>query len=100
MVYKVPASKASLKKNRFEFTFPGDDEIFSVPKAEFLPPWLVSAIGDDMTKIQVAKTILDAFFDFDVLKKFDDSDQLAGWFEAWQKESGIALGESSASDNS
>ena len=73
MVYKVVASKAGLKRNKFEFSFPGEDVVYSVPKVEFLPPWLISAIGDDMNKVQVAKVVLDAFFDFDVLKKFEDA---------------------------
>ena len=100
MVYKVVASKAGLKKNKFEFSFPGEDAVYSVPKVEFLPPWLISAIGDDMNKVQVAKVVLDAFFDFDVLKKFEDAVQLGEWFEAWQAASGVTMGESSASENS
>lgn len=103
MVFAVPASKRSLKQNRYEFTIPGDKKKYSIPLAKYLPSGAVERMGELADQVSI----------FDILSFFDDSEVTEGTAAAvrkldneqimalmadWQKESGITVGESSASE--
>lgn len=102
-VYKIPASKATRKENRFYFAFPGSSKQYSVPLLSYLPPSLiriVETVDDD--NISTVITFLDEFLtavapDAHLIDKFQDTNQMLSWFAAWQEASGIDMGESSAS---
>lgn len=103
MTYAVPASKRSLKQNQFEFTVPGDKKKYSLPLAKFLP----SGAVEEMAKLEnnVGLSDILGFFDSAALapgtaaavRKLDN-EQINELMAAWQAESGITVGESSASE--
>jgi hypothetical protein len=102
MVYAVPASKKSHKQNRFEFTVPGSKKTYSIPLAKYMSVGQVEVMskkGDDLDL-----TDLLSIFNEDAtagaaeaVRKLDQ-EQLDGLMSAWQTESGISVGESSASE--
>lgn len=102
MPYEIPASKASIKQNRFEFTFPGSRKVYSVPLLKYLPPRVAAQLEEtDFTNLRSVARIFDALVpDLDLFEKFEDSDQLEGWVSAWAEASGVSLGESPASAES
>lgn len=102
MTYSVPASKRSLAQNRFEFTLPGEKTKHSIPLAKYLSTGQIEEIAkqDQVGLVE----ILGIFDEKDVPKKTRDAvrtldqEQLEGLMQAWQQESGITVGESSASE--
>lgn len=114
MVYAVPPSKASVKQNRFEFTVPGSKRVHSVPKVQYIKPAYLKQLqdiadgageGDALTKEQQVALYQAqlAMFEHYVpgfTDLFDDSEQIGELMAAWQAESNISLGESSASSAS
>lgn len=114
MVYAVPPSKSSVKQNRFEFTVPGSKRVHSVPKVQYVKPSFLSSLralaadvpdGQDPPDV-VKMALYDAqlaMFEHYVpgfADLFDDSEQIGILMAAWQSESNISLGESSASADS
>ena len=114
MVYQVPPSKASIKQNRFEFQAPGSKKVHSVPRVQYIRPAFlrqIEALTDGIEpgkepppdvamalyRAQVAlfEHYIPGFVDL-----FDDSEQIGELLAAWQAESSISLGESSASADS
>ena len=114
MVYQVPPSKASIKQNRFEFTVPGSKKVHSVPKVQYVKPAFLAELqriadgageGDTLTQgqqvalyqaqMRLFEHYVPGFADL-----FDDSEQIGELMAAWQAESNISLGESSASAGS
>lgn len=114
MVYAVPPSKASIKQNRFEFTVPGSKKIYSVPKAQYVRPAFLArlrALAADVPDGQepppeIAMELFNAQLEMfshyvpGFTDLFDDSEQIGELLVAWQAESSISLGESSASADS
>lgn len=98
MVYQVPKSKRSLKQNVFQFTMPGDDTVYSVPKLQFVRPALVTRI-EGGSKVDAVKAVTDEYVP-GLFDRFEDAEQLAGFYNAWAEASGISLGESSPSSAS
>lgn len=98
MVYQVPASKASLKQNRFEFQVPGTKKIYSVPLLKFLKPKLAFTI-QAASEAEAAKALFDEYLP-EALDKFEDAEQLGAFMEAWSEASGVSVGESKASADS
>src|SRR4051812_4106163 len=99
MVYNVPPSKASLKKNRFEFTLPGVLEEgklreLSVPLLGFIKPELIIGL-EGRSKIEAMRDIVESYYPGST-KGLEGGDQLLGLYNAWAEESGIELGESGA----
>ena len=96
MAYKVPASKKSIKQNRFEFEF--DGKTHSIPLLKFLP---VKAAELFEAEQPVAGLLAGADSDAarDAIRQMD-SDQLDGLMKAWEEESGAEAGESPASSES
>lgn len=98
MVFTVPASKASVKQNRFEFKMPKDPKTYSVPKMQFIKPSLIEALEGEAKSIGVRK-LLDAYHP-GLFEKFEEQEQATKFFEAWAAASGIKPGESSDSSAS
>lgn len=101
MPYQVPESKRSIDQNKFEFTVPGDDTVYAVPAVKYLPLGQVEKLQGSAKDITLTD-ILDLFGD-DAAKaaiRTLDTEQLQALTEAWQKDSGVQMGESSASSSS
>lgn len=122
MVYQVPASKASIKQNVFEFSLPDDKEVFSIPHGQYLNAELFGEMRDLVAEL---KSVLDAGGEPSAsqqialtqvqhrilehyapgLAKKATNDQIVDILNAWQSASnpdagGVGLGESSASSDS
>jgi hypothetical protein len=98
MVYEVPASKKSVRQNQFSFKIPGKTTTYHVPKAKFLPVGVIERMSTKSDEISISD-ILGLFGDgaaADAVRTLDQ-DQLKFLTEAWQKDSGLTVGESSAS---
>lgn len=113
MTFQVPASKASIKQNQFEFTLPGGEH-YVVPKMQFLNADIrqrMSRIGADLKAVideggkpsplqsaelqQVQRELLENYAPG--LYALVSDDQVQAIFSAWQEASNITAGESSAS---
>lgn len=101
--YTVPESKRSLHQNQFEFQVPGDDTIHRIPKMKYLPVGTIEKMALAGKNVTISDLI--ALFDGDnaaaahAVRQLD-TEQLQDLTEAWQKDSGITVGESSASTDS
>lgn len=103
MTYEVPESKRSIAQNQFKFKVPGDRKIYSIPKAKFLPVGViekVSANRDEVTLIDILGLLEGNDEKTGAAIRTLDSEQLIELTKAWQADSGIELGESSASTTS
>lgn len=99
MVFQVPASKASIKQNRFEFELPDEPgKVYSVPKLRFIKPELIAGI-ETKTKLRAMLDLLNEYHP-EISTRIEDGDQMGALYEAWAEASGISLGESSASTGS
>jgi hypothetical protein len=98
MAFAVPESKRSLHQNQFEFTVPGDDTVYRIPKAKYLTVAEVEKLSD---KDNIAFTDIVNIFGRDdetgAAVRQLDTDQLEALMNAYNDSSGIQLGESSAS---
>lgn len=113
MTFQVPASKASIKQNQFEFELPTGEK-FTVPKMQYLNADIrqrMSRIGADLKEVideggkpspiqaaelqQVQRELLENYAP-GVYSLVSD-DQVQAIFAAWQEASNITPGESSAS---
>lgn len=102
MAFKVPESKRSIKQNRFEFELPDGTEV-SIPKAKYLTIGQIETLTNKSGASDVKLTdLLDLFDEPEaaIAVRSLDSDQLTALMSAWQDDSGLTLGESSASDQS
>jgi hypothetical protein len=113
--YEVPASKASIKQNRFEFKMP-DGKKYSVPKLEYIKPSLGMKFAelevetdpetgeqsaDVQQTMELVRSVFQTYFpDKDVFGLFEDSEQMADWMNGWTEASGVDLGKSQASPKS
>jgi len=98
MTYKVPESKRSIAQNRFEFELPDGTEV-SMPKAKYLTVGQIeklNGLGGEVSLIDVLE-LFDEKGPAEAVRTLD-SEQLADLMEAWQVDSGIKVGESSASE--
>lgn len=98
MVYSVPESKRSLAQNQFEYQVPGDDTVYRIIKAKFLTAGQIEKLSDKDNISFV--DILDLFSTDEAAGaavRTLDTEQLQDLMHAWQTDSGIQLGESSAS---
>lgn len=101
MAYTVPESKKSIRQNQFEFQVPGDERIYSVPKAMYLPVGMIEKMSTQTDQVSISD-IIGLFGDgeaADAVRTLD-REQLENLTEAWQKDSGLTVGESSASTDS
>jgi hypothetical protein len=113
MVYEVPASRASLKQNLFEFKVPGEKKTRSLPLMQFTPLGYRSKLEAAARPIKAAQ---DAGQDpatddlrvlgslqLEMLEKYSpgltdvmDDEQMGALLKAWQEASRISVGESRA----
>lgn len=96
-MYEVPAAKRSLKQNLFEFKIGA--KTYSVPKFEHLPVGVLEAV--EVAPDNAIGPYLSVFGEKDspagkAIRTLD-KDQLTGLIQAWQADSGVTAGESSAS---
>lgn len=97
MVYEVPAAKRSLKQNVFEFKVGA--KTYNVPKFEHLSVGVLESI--EAAPANAIGPFLSVFGEPDsptgkAIRSLD-KDQLVGLIHAWQADSGVTTGESSAS---
>ena len=98
MTFEVPASKRSIKQNQFQFKVPGDRKTYSIPKAKYMTIGQVEALATKGGEVQLTDHL-------DILGQGDareavrtlDQEQMMALLEAWQADSGLSVGESSAS---
>lgn len=96
MVFEIPAAKKSVDQNLFKFRMPGkDDTTYKVPLLQFLRPSLIAQL-EQVTKFEAVKQLTDEYCP-GLFDRFEDSDQLIAFYNAWAEASGIDLGESSGS---
>lgn len=98
MVYQVPASKASIKQNRFEFKLPGKSKVYSVPLMKYVKPSIVIDLDGTGDKEAMGVRLFKEYLP-EVFPLLEDSDQLESLMNAWEKASGVTVGESEASDS-
>lgn len=123
MPFEVPAAKASIKQNLFEFTVPGSRKVWSMPKVQYISASFsqrLASMGPTMKKVAQAQADGQAPDDegiaaiagmselqreifehycpgiYDILS----NDQVGELATAWRKESSVGLGESSTSPES
>ena len=98
MAYEVPASKRSIKQNQFQFKVPGDRKTYSIPKAKYMTIGQVEALETKGGEVKLTDLleILGQGEARDAVRSLDQ-EQLMALMEAWQADSGLTVGESSAS---
>lgn len=96
MTFEVPASKKSIKQNRF--TFKVGDKTYEIPLLKFAPVAAAEAFEDDRN---VAGLMLCCENDAarEAVRAMD-GDQFGALMEAWQQASGVEMGESDGSADS
>lgn len=97
-VYRLPASKKSLKQNQFEFQLVEDGPVLSMPKLKFIRPKLAMEIEE--LPLQAAVLRLFEEFHPGLIDQFEDAVQFEEFTRAWALASGISLGESKPSSDS
>jgi len=98
MAFEVPASKRSIKQNQFQFKVPGDRKTYSIPKAKYLSVGQVETLslkGEEVAITDILE-ILGQGEAREAVRALDQ-EQLMALMEAWQEDSGLSVGESSAS---
>lgn len=110
MVFEVPASRASIKQNQFEFKVPGERKTRALPLLKFVPVGYrdrLQRLAEPIREAQAAgetpsNEVLAAFgsFQIDLLEKYApgitdlmDDEQLAALLKAWTEASGVSVGE-------
>lgn len=125
--FQVPASKASIDQNRFEFDMP-DGKTYSIPKLQFIKPSLMKQLNGKDAEMLVLG-LVDEYYPAvpaqaavehvpatettpavlaqpavegrpALSDEFESLDQLLALYEAWAEASGITMGESSGSGGS
>lgn len=113
MVYEVPASKASLKQNLFEFKVPGEKKTRSLPLLQYTPLGYRNKLGALARPIQAAQKAgkdpavedLQALgaLQLAMLEQYSpgltdvmDDEQMGALLKAWQAASTVSMGESPA----
>lgn len=97
MVFTVPESKRSIAQNRFHFELPNGDAV-SIPKAKYLTTGQI----ESLSSLGRSASIVDLLSVFDepeaaAAVRTLDMEQLEALMSAWQSDSDVELGESSAS---
>jgi hypothetical protein len=95
MVYQVPPSNASKDQNKFKFEVDGVEHV--IPKLKFLPVGTAEKLADP--EVSESVKMLLPFPEGavrDAVRTLD-SEQFQGLVQAYRDDSGISVGESSAS---
>ena len=96
MTFSVPASKKSIKQNRFEFEIGG--EKYDVPLLKFAPVGAMEAFEADKNTTGMI-LVADSERARDAIRTLDGS-QIEGLMKAWGEASDITPGESQGSSDS
>lgn len=96
MSFTVPASKKSIKQNRFEFTL--DGKKYDIPTLKFAPVAAIEAFEDDRN-VTAFVLMCDSDEAKEAIRSMD-GEQLGAFMEAYQEDSGVDVGESPASSGS
>jgi hypothetical protein len=100
MTFQIPESKRSIGQNRFHAALPDGTE-FSIPKAKYLTMGQVEKLATAGTSQIDIVDILNLLGDEEqaatAIRQLDH-EQLQALMEAWQADSGLSVGESSASE--
>lgn len=100
MPFSVPEPKSADNANRFEFTLPGDDQVWSVPLLKYLP----LELAERLMVARGTRAFLPLFGDHRAAlgKKVRtlSLDQIDALVKAWGDASGVTVGESGASSDS
>lgn len=98
MTYEVPESKRSLKQNQFSFKVPGERTVYYIPKAKYLTVGQMEALSSKGEDVELTD-LLDILGQGSAGKAVRglDQEQMTALMQAWQEDSGLELGESSAS---
>ena len=117
MVYEIPASKASIKQNIFEFKVPGEKKPRSMPKQQFITGDLRARMAkvvvsirrhqadgtepgeENLLAIQELQREILEHYNPDLYKLLD-SEQIKDLLTHWGEVSSVDMGESSASADS
>lgn len=91
--FQVPASKASINQNRFEFEL--DGKSYSIPKLQYIKPSLMKRLNGQDAEMLVL-SLVDEYHE-GLSDEFDSLDQMLALYEAWAEASGLTVGESSGS---
>lgn len=100
MSFKVPESKRSIGQNLFEFELPGDPTVYTIPKAKYMTTGqveLLAGAGSGDLKITDVLEVLGQNEEAAAAVRTLDVEQMQALMQAWQADSGLELGESSAS---
>lgn len=114
MVFQVPASKASVKQNVFEFTLPGEKKPRTLPKMQYINADIrhrFSQLYAVMKPAQDAGQAIDEMVmleyldvQYELLEQYNpgihkilDGEQLGAIVQAWIEASSVSMGESPAS---
>lgn len=97
-MYEVPASKRSIKQNQFQFKVPGDRKTYSIPKAKYMTIGQVESLQTKGSEVGLMD-ILEILGQGDAREAVRglEQEQLMALMDAWQADSGLTVGESSAS---
>ena len=113
MPFEVPASKASIKQNIFEFTIPGSKKVYSLPLLQYLNADLATEMAVISPKLQAMQEtggkdpeVIAAVSSWQ-RKVFESyapgvyakltSDQISALAAAWREASSVSMGESQSS---
>ncbi|WPM94263.1 tail assembly chaperone [Arthrobacter phage Marchesin] len=117
MTFEVPASKASIKQNQFEFKVPGERKARVLPALKYLPIGWRNKLAAAAGPIQAAKDAGQEIaredlarlgaLQLELLEKYSpgltdvlDEEQLGALLSAWEGASRVTVGESGASATS
>lgn len=99
MAFEVPASKRSIRQNQFEFKVPGDRKTYHIPKAKYLTVGQVEKLAGKGSAELAITDLLDIVGEGEARAAVEtlDTEQLMALMTAWQADSQLEVGESSAS---
>lgn len=99
MSFKVPESKRSIGQNLFTFEVPGDATEYTIPKAKYMTVGQVELLAGSPGDIKITDvlSVLGQNEPAAAAVRTLDVEQMQALMTAWQEDSGLVLGESSAS---
>lgn len=118
MPFKVPAAKASVKQNLFEFTIPGSKKVYSLPLMQYISADFSERLTALASTVKTAEQNGDksavpqamaasASLQREIIEHYCpglyerlSNDQIGALTDAWRQESSVGLGESSPSAKS
>ncbi|PHP52595.1 hypothetical protein [Actinomyces ruminis] len=118
MPFRVPAAKASIKQNLFEFTIPGSKKVYSLPLMQYISADFSERLAVLASRVKSAEQHEDkdamplamaesTSLQREIVEHYCpglyerlSNDQIGALMDAWRQESSVGLGESSPSAKS